>query len=297
MSSNSTSQFITESGQQVILLSADFMTFKFNKLRDEYNKNGCISWEVKNGALKNAKTGDIIFIYYKNLPSSEGYTQSRILLKGIVKDEIMQMNKNDIYLCDDNKHDELTYGITIEKLMPVELIDYKKFSLPKLRENYAINKPPQTSQYFWKEHGKLYYDLEESINEKYNIDKFIEYFNPECFFQEHLHPKINHSFIAKNDCVYYEKHHFIQQYIGRKEKDKRLNDLIESSALYLCPVCHKKIHYGTDRDINNMIEIVYKHKKQFFVDNDFSMYFKNGEKNVLEWIKNMYKINIKAEGE
>ena len=65
----------------------------------------------------------------------------------------------------------------------------------------------------------------------------------------------------------------------------------EENLVYLCPTCHRKIHYGNNRAIRSMIEKLYERNKNFY-DTSFLRYAKADEaETVLNWLYKMYAVD------
>lgn len=101
----------------------DFAICNFEQLEEEWAKNEKIMWEVemsenKNGLYSKLKTGDIVYFYVCNFPSSIGVKESRILLRGEVFDEPHPVQYKDVYW-----RSEETYmigGFSIRNLTALE---------------------------------------------------------------------------------------------------------------------------------------------------------------------------------
>ncbi len=70
----------------------------------------------------------------------------------------------------------------------------------------------------------------------------------------------NHkTFMARKDKKnYVEAHHLIP---FSKRKDFKTSIDIEQNIVCLCPNCHRKIHLGLEKDITNMLKILYQRRK------------------------------------
>ena len=85
------------------LIPMDFRICNFRELQSEWIESHVIRWQVpgtpmkyRNGAWKKPtpssmaaklKLGDVLYFYVCNLPSDDGEKLSRVLLRGVVKDE------------------------------------------------------------------------------------------------------------------------------------------------------------------------------------------------------------------
>lgn len=288
------------------LIPMKFETCDFEQMQKEWNRNEKIMWEVKgaiDGKLATSlKKGDIVYFYVSELPSGSKKSLSRIMLRGIIEDEPHLTEKKKVYW--KSEDDDLICGFSIGCIstLPKEKLEDDTFlSLEELRKNpdfKFIN--PQGKRIPNKSDKNL---SEALINFLENIFKknsyaddfprLIEHFNQECFFCGKIGNKKDHeTFLRRNGTKYYEIHHFIQQYKGKKLPE--LINIINApeNQICLCANCHRRIHLGREDDVNEMIDCLWNDEKiqQMLVRNDFSSIVANEKygDNPLTWIKNTY---------
>lgn len=263
------------------LITGNFEDFDFNKLSEENEDNSNyegILW--KNGSCekssKKIKTdlkmniGDVVYIYYNNLPDRI----SRILIKCVVKDTF-ENNKNCFYYNDEDEKNNIENGV-LDKL-PAVLLKFEncvnmennieQFSRENLINNYNLNNI-QGKQHLKDNHEKLLKDLDKVCSKKvYSLKSLRDYMNKisQCEFQASKYSILkreNHStFIKENHLNYYEKHHIIQQFNSRINKNfpkEYINDL--RNIINLCPTCHKRIHNEVKANREKMIKELYEKK-------------------------------------
>ena len=267
----------------------------FKKLKEEYDTKKYITWESK---IK-VKSGDICYFYYSNLPSVEGYNQSRIILRAVVKEGNRKMTRGEIWGPEAKNAEKLTEGFTFTYVEPISLDDSRKYNYYSLRDNekYNLNFMRPTNMRLTEKNIELYNEIENdfSLKENYKptkdgLNRLISYFQVPCYFKETLHPNNSQTFIEKNGLPYYDKHHFIQQYSKKLIDDPYYQyDVIcsDENLITLCACCHKRIHLGRPEDIEKMLKKIYEDKKNFF-DEKMKKYI--GEQNVFDWIKKTYKL-------
>lgn len=304
------------------LFSANFETYNFESLlkETESTQNKGFLWNYP----KNIKVeiGDIVYIYYFNLPDRI----NRILLKCKVIDAFKKGENEECFYYDTE------YYNTEEKInlldesqnskKPAMLLSFEtalcvekgkeKFSEKNLRENYGINNF-QGKQYIKEdllqekiENGKqeyyqkkLIHDLEkETKNKTIKLEDLIKSMNKisQCALQRS--PKFKHenhtTFVKENGLNYYEQHHLIQQFNGRKNKE--LKNIIDNdiNLINLCPNCHRRIHNGKKEDRENMVIELYNQINQG--SNDFDNLLlqipeiKEGKKTAKNWLLEQYKL-------
>ncbi len=298
------------------LIPMDFTKCNYEQLKVEWQQNKKIMWQApgkpkyKNGKWIVAnnmgnflKKGDVVYFYVTNLPSESSENLSRIMLRGIIKDEPSAMEKNKIYIS--SKDPTMVTGFSISCLTTLK----KEY----LEDNTILNREHLQKQdiNFINPQGKNWPDrnikgnfsdkiiklLEQEQYFKENIQNndfqsLINHFNKKCFFYDKYGNKNDHkTFIARNGLDYFEYHHFIPQYTAKK--NNKLVNIIRSSSngLFLCSNCHNRIHYGTKEAVINMLEKALEDDKinKMLKDYEFQKYI-GDEKNILEWFKEMYKV-------
>ena len=118
-------------------IPADFNSFDFRDLLDEYEQNGeTILWHTgtKDGKRAHKFTvGDMCYFYYSNLPDGT----SRIILKGVVTEANAVHRSNDE-----------TRGFRVGNISSVALKQPQKFDRTKLEKFYfgSTDKPKRVNQ-------------------------------------------------------------------------------------------------------------------------------------------------------
>lgn len=261
------------------LISANYLYFDFHKLFEEEDSGakGKILWHINKNDPKSISVGDVCYLYYSNLPDNT----SRIILRGIVsstdkKDEneknclelenLQTINWNNSGRIKFTRKDLKAFGINITQ------------NKQQIRNDKFIDR---IEEYYKKDKQKL--GLKELQTD---IEKRLK-----CSFDSSNGKNSKHStFIQKNGLRYFETHHLVQQKICKYfDNDEELYNAIydKKNLIYLCPTCHRKIHYGKPEDIRRMIKTLYNRNKDFF-DYNFSKYAK--PKNVLFWLYSMYNV-------
>ena len=120
---------------------------------------------------------------------------------------------------------------------------------------------------------KLIYDLE-TIEKKEDLNTLKEHYNKPCEICKTNNK--NHTFIKENGLYYYEVHHLLEQNILRKKEapewykrfkkidyDNSSDGLVYTNfnTVNLCPVCHRKIHYGLKKDRKLMLDELLNEKR------------------------------------
>lgn len=266
------------------LIPYNFEMYDFEEFRKEEKEcKGEVRW--KYGKRRHAlEAGDICYFYCTNLPDMT----NRILLRAEVTDSMC--------LDDNNKECFRLGGFTSIRLNESNEKSQAemKYSYSRLKNDYNI-KTVQGKQKLDATgiHEELIKDLESetktgSLNE---VKKFYDNMT-KCVFEGHDHnPKTHRTFIKPNGFYYFETHHVIQQNMLRNKKVDA--DIIDDSSnkVYLCPLCHRKIHYGNKSDVREMLEYLYLRRKDFY-DRCYSESEKINEKtDALEWLFGIYGVS------
>lgn len=256
-----------KNGERVFLIPANFILCKFKQLRAEYDEKNYILWELPRNASHKIQPNDICYFYYTHLPSATGKYQSRILMRGIVKDVFVKENKvkkGDIDFTDDKS---LVDAFSVSSLQPISLRNSRKFSSSELETTYGLSIPqsiqmlqgkenvpenglihdPNPETQYWKA-VRLYRDIEADVCAKEHttskeekgitlngLQELINYFEIPCAFENMLHPRANGTqqkdpltFVRRsNGLRYYEKHHFVQQHSAKKIQNVGFTHLVE----------------------------------------------------------------------
>ncbi len=291
------------------LFSADFEEFNFEALQRENNSEdyeGILWKNFRKNSLNrhvNIKKGDIVYAYYTNLPDKI----NRILLEFEVV-EAYKKGKNEkcfFYENDEEKEymiknpDKRKPGVKLKLKDGKGVFGFKtekeklKFSEKILCGKYGI-KSFQGKQCLNKNHEDLIHDLEKE-KEKYTLKELKDYMNKisQCALQKS--PKFRHenhtTFVKENGLKYYEQHHLIQQFNGRKnEKLKNIIDN-EMNLINLCPNCHRRIHNGKREDREKMVIDLYNEIKKDF-DNLLLEIpdIKEGKIDKIDWLLQQYNL-------
>ena len=289
-------------GIRYFLIPANYLAFDFNhlfKLEEGHDSgsSGRVLWNInKNDAKINV--GDICYLYYSNLPDKT----SRIILRGTVSASDSYNDEEATFLEPGQRCIELENLETINwrntgrRTFTYE--DLRKYGV-KITRNKRELKDGRSGDKALREALEDYYarDTERlGLNElRDDILKKLR-----CAFDDNMKDRsrenIHSSFVQPNGFRYFETHHFIQQNICRRkehEGDQSLLDAIydDRNLIFLCPTCHRKIHYGKKNEVKSMIKRLYD-KNASFYNSAFGTYAKNdGDKTVLDWIYEMYKID------
>ena len=272
------------------LIPADFKSYNINDILTEKRisaSNGRYGVPWINGGIngRNAqdfKVGDIVYIYFHNLTGEE----SHILLRGEVSEidnnyiepdtkeryKVFYLGKIKYYekaIFTYNKLKE--YGITINQTKRYlgTFKDYKHFTKQGSIEHGYFNKTKEEYEKLL----KLIYDLE-TIEKKEDLNTLKEHYNKPCEICKTNNK--NHTFIKENGLYYYEVHHLLEQNILRKKEapewykrfkkidyDNSSDGLVYTNfnTVNLCPVCHRKIHYGLKKDRKLMLDELLNEKR------------------------------------
>ena len=262
------------------LIPHNFEKYDFEEFRKEEKEcKGEVRWQY--GKRKYAvEIGDICYFYCTNLPDMT----SRILLRAEVTSDSCLDGEikcfrlggfRSIRLDDSNEKSQ----------------DEMKYSYSRLKSYYNI-KTVQGKQKLDSTgiHKELVKDLESEPGTG-NLNEVKKYYDnmTKCVFEGHDHnPKTHKTFIKPNGFYYFETHHVIQQNMFRNKNvaAKIIDD--SSNKVYLCPLCHRKIHYGNKGDIREMLEYLYFRRKEFY-DRCYSESERTNEgTDALEWLYGIY---------
>lgn len=297
------------------LIPMNFLKFNFTDLKQEYQKNGKIMWQVPGTPVKGKiapradlpkqlTQGTVIYFYICNIPSKSGKEKARILLRGVVIQEPEVMEYSKVYLTQESNQSELIIGMAIGELTTLNKEDLENdmcYSLEVLRSRYNH----QVGQYWASScNGKLEAELINALETSFkktssgeDLERLIKHFNKECFFCGKLGTKNDHkTFLRRNGTDYYEGHHFIQQHTAKDRKIDDLKSIIdaEENMVWLCSNCHNKLHYGKVNEVNQMIDILWKDEaiQKLLKEKQFAE--KIGASNdidALKWVKKVYRAN------
>ncbi len=303
------------------LIPMDYQFCDYKNLRDEWHNYGKIMWQApgkpksineewkKNNVLCQ---GDVVYFYVTHLPSESRTRLSRIMLRGIIKDEPKPMEKGKVYNQTMPFDRELVYGFSITSLTTLSkdyLEDNTYLSYDSLKEKHKDFTYPQGMTCWPNKQKKnlsdeLIDELEDSFKrnmQKNDFETLINHFKKSCFFNGKISG--NHkTFTSRNGLDYYEYHHFIPQaQASHYPIEKFINS--PSNGLFLCSNCHNRIHYGTAEDIDKMIDIALDDTniKELLNDEFIKSIRKEkgeddiekGEEIIKEWFRMVYKVHQK----
>ena len=272
---------------------ADYKTFDFKALLDEYTQNnGTILWRT--GSVGGARAhkfnvGDVCYFYYSNLPDRT----SRILLKGTVVESDTDKN------CTENKfsYDENTKGFRVGDIQSVALNHPEKFSLQKLNNTYfnysGRSRQINQTQRYLDGYRELLDDLL-ADNDKKTLKDVIAYFNKkqECFFSGK--DKMRHeTFTMAKGVQYSEVHHFVPKSYLDKNIEVKWSVDGANNGICLCPTCHKRLHHGKAEDVVKRLQMIYENNKKWFDDTLLTHANRDGFDSVLPWLCNIYNLERK----
>jgi len=267
------------------LIVGDFEAFDFDQLLNEDRREDYEGIIWKNGKNKRdlkVKNGDIVYIYYTNLPDRI----NRILIRCSVFDD------NCLYYETLEEKEKMEKGeieeipairLKFENALCVKGNDREKFSQKALFDKYGINNL-QGKQHLKEDllqqkeddeveghyQKKLIEDLEKTCKlekyKNYSLAKLAEEMNKisKCTLEgcRGLKDANHKTFQKENGMNYYEAHHLIEQCNGRND-EKFPKEIIDNpdNIINLCPNCHKRIHNGKKDDRKLMVTALYEKKK------------------------------------
>ena len=266
------------------LISYDFEQYNFEKFRkEERDYKGKVYWSYGKRRHKFNK-GDICYIYCVNLPDMT----NRILLRAEIAESETKDPQNPELNC-----------FTIKNIKSIRLKEPEEanknmkdltFGYENLKSIYNIN-TVQGKQKLDADgkHRALVERLEEDFKNglQENLNEVKKHYDnmTKCVFDGHDHnPNMHKTFIKPNGFNYFETHHVIQQKTSRNRQLSK--KIVEDSRnkVYLCPTCHRKIHFSNVADVRKMLKYLYESNKSFY--DDCSQ--KAGATNTLTWLYEMY---------
>ncbi len=280
------------------LIPANYISFDFNKLfdletADNSGVPGRVLWSLNHNDAK-MDVGDICYLYYSNLPDRT----SRIILRGIISASDSYKKEGDIFLEPGQKCIELEQLETInwknKGKVTFTYEDLKKYGVNITRNKRELKDGRSGDRDLRIALEDYYQQDKDKLGLKELRDDIVK--KLQCAFDDNAKDRskanIHSSFVQANGLRYFETHHFIQQNIYRNnQNDPDLYDAVydEKNLIYLCPTCHRKIHYGKKSEIRSMIKKLYD-KNAGFYDEKFRPYaYNDGMNSVLDWIYSMYK--------
>ncbi len=272
------------------LIPYNFEEYNFEAFREEEKVcKGEVRWQYGTRIHKLNK-GDICFFYCTRLPDMT----NRILLRAVVSEtectddkgntcfKIRNISAIRLKEAESSKDDDIKYGFKNLKFI---------YKVGTVRGKQKLDVDGK--------HSKLIADLESEPRGE-NLNQVKKYYEgmTKCVFERHDHnPKIHRSFVKPNGFTYFETHHVIQQNMFKNNQIPQ--EVIENSSnkVYLCPTCHRKIHYGKKEDVREMLESLYhrtKETKRFF-ERCFTEYATDDKAaNALNWLFNIYNAADKS---
>jgi hypothetical protein len=92
------------------------------------------------------------------------------------------------------------------------------------------------------------------IRSKIKGDYALRLRNYKCQINEE-----HETFLTPNALPYLEKHHLIEMKFYDKF-EYNIDDI--SNIIALCPICHRKIHYGKKEDVSEMVSLLWEQQKE-----------------------------------
>ena len=280
-----------------------------------------IKSEAKGTIAERLKEKDTVYFYVTNLPDFNNERISRILLRGIIKNSPYVECKNKVW--PDAPSNEKVNAFIIENLTTLnadKLKDNRFLSLvseinstSKKREYYIqIDKNTKIKFTYpqgwtkWPDnlYNKNFKDdliagLDRFFDGSKNFNTLIDHFTKTCYFcGKTFHNKRwgeeeHQTFKGRNGLNYYEYHHFILQKLA--DIDPVIKDIVysPSNGLCLCSNCHNRFHYGTLKDIKEMIDIVLNDPTVLDKNTQTTIYNLIGDDNtdLSLWLLNAYTSN------
>ena len=272
------------------LIPADFKSYKIDNLLTERKNSASrgkhgVPWI--NGGIngKNAqdfKVGDIVYVYFHNLTGEESRILLRCEVSALDDNYIDPETKNSykVFYLDKIKyyteavytyHKLKEYGVKLNrtKIYLGTYKDYIYFTKHDSIEHGYRNKTKEEYENLL----NLINDLE-TIEKKEDLNALKEHYNKPCEICK-TNDK-NHTFKKENGLYYYEVHHILEQNILRKKEvpewykkfkkidyDNPTDGLVYTNfnTVNLCPVCHRKIHYGLKEDRKLMLDVLLNEKR------------------------------------
>ena len=278
--------------KKYFIFPANYLNFNFDRLFSEStNGNGDVLWPMKEKDPGNIEVDDICYIYYSNLPDGTG----RIVLRGT----IAAKEKKD------------AEGVKCYVIKDVETINWNnagktKFTREALAEygvKMNLNKRQLKDDRFAE--GKTLGDkalcekLEDCFNRnigRLNLKDLETVLTKKlrCAFDrgdDNSAESKNHTtFKTRYGLNYFEIHHLVQQHIGKGNAQMSEAIYDERNLIYLCPTCHRKIHYGRKEHVRRMLGTLYNRQANFYNNNFIQYANSQGFATVIEWLYDMYKV-------
>ena len=266
-----------------IFIPYNFDDFDFEQLRKEQRDGkGKILWEYGERCPKINKK-DVCYIYCSNLPDMI----NRILIRAEVSEINIDVNGKSCFelsnirpirLHNSNSKDiDITYSYD-------NLI--RNFGITTVQRKHILK--PETNS----GHQQLVGCLEHEP-QKGKLNDIRLYYEriSKCVFDGHDHnPKMHKTFITCKGLTYRETHHVILKEAQKEWKisNKDIEDLRNKETL--CPLCHRKIHYGKEDEVRKMIDYLYIRRKDFY-DECFHKYATPREGGAVSWLYELYHVN------
>lgn len=250
---------------------ANYELFDFKELFDIRESK---SYKWFNSQHLTYKKGDVVYVYYSNLPDGT----SRIFLRA----EVDKVDNEAIYLIKVtgipngymNKYTAMdlrnNYDVTCFRgasYLKVDSNDKHKMLVEELEKIMVISV----------DDTRKYKDLPYRLNELASI-----YLNLKCFVDSS-----HKTFKRENNLYYYEGHHFIPQHTSGIEG---INLIIydDNNLISLCPMCHREIHNASLNRRKELITFIYNSRDGEFKKKLKNVIGINDDKIVIEWIFRLY---------
>lgn len=287
------------------LLIADYEKYDFENLYNDAKDETYHGIVWRNNKKVDIKKGDIVYIYYSNMPDGI----KRILIKSEVLEVPKEKHKIEylgkeiedyiFYIAGTDKYKSKNLFKAIfpeqtEKFSSKELINKYKFNFSGYQSIYEIN------------NKELLEDLNKTVENKKETKTFTElkslFYDFKCKYEKRNHTKDEY-FCKRNGLKYFEIHHFIMKSILKKykleekdEKEVKKYIYTPNNEIFLCANCHKRIHHANETEVKKMVDFFYESDNiKSNVNRAFKILKEKGKlqnKTPIEWIYELYKINI-----
>ena len=282
--------------KKYFIFPANYLNFNFDRLfRESTNDNGDVLWPMKEKDPSNIEIDDICYIYYSNLPDGTG----RIMLRGtIAETEIKDTDGIKCYVIKD---------IATINWDNSSKMKFTRDVLAKYGVKMNLNKRQLKDDHFAEGNTLGDKALREKIEDCFNRNigrlnlKELETALTKklmCAFDRSdgnsAESKNHTTFKTRYGLNYFEIHHLIQQHICKNNEQMSKAVCDEKNLIYLCPTCHRKIHYGRKETVRRMLGTLYNRQANFYDENFIQYANSKGFATVIDWLYYMYKVSEDA---
>ena len=271
------------------LIPYNFEKYDFYKLNEEAKKyEGEIYWKRTGHVFSE---GDTCFFYCTNLPDMT----RRILLKATVS--IPKCSDPDI------KNDKNLSCFKIADIRAIRLKEPENLGIAKYSYENITSPTYNIGSVQGKlslkasdnGHGGIHQKLVDDLKSEQasdclsDVKEYYEHIT-QCAFSDMFLANAHESFMKLNGFLYFETHHVIQRKLLSNEQvpDSAIED--PRNKFYVCPTCHRRIHYGKEKDVKDMIEHLYNKRKSFY-DKCFEDHASMVASDSLKWLYKIYKVD------